>query len=350
MMVCAAAFASIVGPEVDAAVSGPPRPRVVVTTDFPPLDVIPVGTRQGPADKRSDPDDIQSMVRFLLYANELEVEGLIVSSATLANVARKQPLLDLLDRYDAVDENLRLHDARYPEAATLRSRVWQGRDRTWGKPAAEIIGEGRDSEASEALVRLVDVADERPVWICVWGGPADLSQALWKVRKQRNAAELALFVSKLRVYLIAKQDGTADWLLKEFPDLFVICSERNYMGMFWNMHGSDKKLSDSDWVAKSIRTGHGPLGAAYPESGANPKTPGVIEGDSPSFLHLVSALRGINDPEKPDQAGWGGQFVRPDAARNHWFDHAEGGRAVYRWRAAVQAEFAERAEWMNPTR
>ena len=39
------------------------------------------------------------------------------------------------------------------------------------------------------------------------------------------------------------------------------------------------------------------------------------EGDTPSFLHLVSALRGLNDPEKPDQAGWGGQFVRPDPSQ-----------------------------------
>jgi hypothetical protein len=35
-----------------------------------------------PEDHTSDPDDIQSMVRFLLYANEFDVEGLVASSAT----------------------------------------------------------------------------------------------------------------------------------------------------------------------------------------------------------------------------------------------------------------------------
>lgn len=325
-----------------------PRPRVVVTTDFPPLDVIPVGAGVGPAERRSDPDDIQSMVRFLLHADEVEVEGLVTSAATLANVARKEPLLELLDRYETVRPNLVRHDPRYPTAAALKSVVWRGRDRTWGRPAGELLGEGRDSEASEALIRVVDRPDPRPVWVLVWGGPADLAQALWTVRTRRSAAEAEAFVAKLRVYLVGKQDGSAQWILDGFPRLFVICSERNYMGMFWNSHGSDASLSDADWVKRHVREGHGPLGASYPESGANPATPGVIEGDTPSFLHLLGALRGVNDPERPDQPGWGGRFVRPDPSRNHWFDHPEGGRAVHRWRADVQAEFAKRAEWMKP--
>lgn len=48
------------------------KPRVVILSDFPPLDVIPGGAGHGPAEKRSDPDDVQSMVRFLLYANDLK--------------------------------------------------------------------------------------------------------------------------------------------------------------------------------------------------------------------------------------------------------------------------------------
>ena len=63
--------------------------RVIISSDFPPLDVIPGGAGYGPAEKRSDPDDIQSMVRFLLYANEFDMEGLIASSGTFANVANK---------------------------------------------------------------------------------------------------------------------------------------------------------------------------------------------------------------------------------------------------------------------
>ena len=177
------------------------RPRVVISTDFPPLNVIPVkAARQGDSpEKRSDPDDVQSKVRFLLYANEFDVEGLVASSGTFANVARKQNILDILNLYDKVYENLRRHDPRYPAPDKLRSVTWQGRDGAWGttnvgttaKPLDQILGASKDSEASDAIITVVDRSDPRPVWICVWGGSREVAQAIWKVRARRSPADLA---------------------------------------------------------------------------------------------------------------------------------------------------------------
>ena len=322
-------------------------PRVIITSDFPPVDVIPVGANSGPADKRSDPDDVQSMVRFLLYTNDFDIEGLVASAGTLANIARKQNILDMLNLYDQVDENLRKHDPRYPTADKLRSVTWQGRDNAWGKPAQEILGEGKDSEASDAVIRVVDRPDPRPVWVCVWGGPREVAQAIWKVQRTRTPVELERFLNKLRLYLIAKQDGSAQWLLDNFPNLFVIVAERTYFGTFADTHGADPQLADLAWINANIRQGHGPLGAVYPPSGFNPAKPGQQEGDTPSFLYLVSAVRGLNDPEKPDQESWGGQFVRKDASKNHWFD-GPGAQSVSQWRTEVQEDFARRADWMLP--
>lgn len=332
------------------------KPRVIVSTDFPPLDVIPVKAvqRGDPPEKCSDPDDVQSMVRFLLYTNDFDVEGLLATAGTFANVARKQNILDILDRYDQVDESLRRHDPRYPSADALRAVTWQGRDGTWGAPAVGTPAQpvelllGKDSEASDAIIRAADRPDPRPLWICVWGGSREVAQALWKVRATRSPGEQRKFIAKLRVYLIAKQDATTDWLLATFPELFVILSEKNYMGMFWVSSPSEKSLADTAWVNQHLREAHGPLGAAYPPSGWDHKVPGVWEGDTPSFLHLASAVRGLNDPENPAQPGWGGRFVRPDQAKNHWFDDPAGGVTVSKWRAEVQADFARRAEWMLP--
>lgn len=81
------------------------------------------------------------------------------------------------------------------------------------------------------------------------------------------------------------------------------------------------KVADLAWANAHIRQGHGPLG---------------------------SAVRGLNDPERPDQAGWGGKFVRPDPSKNHWFEDPAGTKTVYRWRPEVQSEFARRADWMLP--
>jgi len=334
-------------------------PRVIISTDFPPLDVIAgKGAKPGdPLEKLSDPDDVQSMVRFLLYSNEFEVEALIAAAGTFANIARKQNILDMLDLYEQVQPNLAKHDPRYPTAEKLRSITWQGMDGTVGtedfaggkyRPIESLIGTDFDTEASEAIIRVVDKSDPRPVWVCVWGGPRAVAQAIWKVQNTREPAELELFLSKLRIYMIHKQDYTADWLLENFPNLFIINSMKNYMGMFWNMHDYKTELADLEWINKNIRQGHGSLGAAYPRSGWDPEAPGVWEGDSPSFLHLVSGLRGVNNPEQPDQGGWGGKFVQPDPEKNHWFDDPMGAKAVYMWKPYYQEEFKQRADWMVP--
>ena len=99
------------------------------------------------------------MIRFLLYANEFDVEGLVASAGTFANVARKQNILDILNLYAKVYENLRRHDSRYPTPDELRSVTWQGRDGSWGttnvgttaKPLDQILGAGKDSAASDAV-------------------------------------------------------------------------------------------------------------------------------------------------------------------------------------------------------
>lgn len=320
--------------------------RVIMSSDFPPLDVIPGGAGHGPAEKRSDPDDIQSMVRFLLYSNDLEVEGLFASSGTFANIAKKQNILDMLDIYDQVDENLRKHDSNYPTADYLKSVTWEGRSGNWGKPANEIIGEGKDSEASEAIIKIVDEPDPRPVWVGVWGGPQEVAQAIWKVQQTRSKEELDVFLSKLRIFMIGLgsktgQDGSGQWMLDNFPNLFIIVSQKTYGGMF----AQKSPLGNPEWLKTNIREGHGPLGAIYPPSGFYPDNPGMQEGDTPTFLHLISALRGMNDPEKPDQESWGGQYKQRDTTKNHWYD-GPGATSVSKWLPEIQKDFAIRADSM----
>ncbi|MDR8389682.1 DUF1593 domain-containing protein [Aliifodinibius sp. S!AR15-10] len=324
------------------------KPRVIISTDFPPLDVIPGGDCHGPNYKCSDPDDIQSMVRFLLYTNEFDVEGLIASAASFANIADKQPILDALWHYDKVDENLRAHDPQFPKADYLRSVTFEGRDGTWGEPADEILGEGMDSEASEAIIEAVDHPDPRPVWVCVWGGPREVAQAIWKVQNNRSPEEVQEFISKLRIFQIGLgddpgQDGSGQWMLDNFPNLFVISSQDTYGGMF----ALDTELGNLQWINTHIRNGHGLLGNIYPETGFHPDSPGVQEGDTPSFLYLVSAVYGINNPEDPSQESWGGQYAQRDTSTNHWFD-GPGPESVSKWREDYQEDFARRADWMLP--
>lgn len=312
--------------------------RIVISTDFPPLDVCMSGC---PADHTSDPDDIQSMVRFLLYANEFDVEGLIASSATFANIARKQNILDILEIYDQVDDNLKKHDPRYPSANHLRSVTFQGLTGTWGKSISNNIGEGKDSQASEAIIKIIDRPDSRPVWFCVWGDCSNIAQAIWTVKKTRSAEDLRIFLNKMRIFQIAHQDSTIDWLMDNFPDLFIIYSKVTYFGIFG---GPNDLLGNQKWLDTNIRQNHGPLGDIYPPAAM--QVDGLKEGDSPSFMYLVSASFGLNNSENPSQESWGGQFVRIDST-NHWSDGL-GGSTISKWKVRYQADFAKRADWMLP--
>lgn len=311
------------------------RLRVIMSSDFPPIGVVKGG--DVPNDQKSDPDDMQSMVRFLLYANEFDIEALIASSGTFANIAQKQNILDVLDRYEMVYENLKKHDPLYPTAEKLRAVTFQGRTGTWGKSVSNNIGAGKDSEASEAIIAIVDKPDPRPVYFGVWGDCSNIAQAIWKVQNTRSAAEMETFLSKMRIHQIAHQDDTIDWLMENFPNLFIIYSKKTYQGMF----GGSDPISNLAWVDENIRNNHGPLCDVYPHEGMG--CTGVCEGDSPSFLWLVSANRGLNDPDDPTQPSWGGQFRR-EGTTHHHID-GSGGSSISRWRPDYQAEFLERADW-----
>ena len=320
-------------------------PRVVISSDFPPLDVIPGSLGRGAPEKRSDPDDVQSMVRFLLYANEFEIAGLIAASATLANIANKGNLLDIIDVYDQVADNLRRHDPAYPTADALRAVTREGLSGTYGRPWENILGEGKDSEASAHLIGLLENPDPRPLWFCFWGGTQELAQALWRLRqKYVDSPAMAGILAKVRVYMIARQDGSAQWLIDHFPGMHIMLSEESFKAFFFNAGGSDRNIGDIAWTDRHVRFGHGPLGTVYPKSGWDHTAEGVIEGDSPSFLHLVSSFLGLNDPEKPEYGGWGGRFEQAGPGSKLWTDAPEGAGAVNRWQHARQNDFAARMD------
>ena len=89
------------------------------------------------------------------------------------------------DLYEQVQPNLAKHDPRYPSADKLRSRTWQGKDGAIGTedfgdgkywPIESLLGKENETEDSEAIIRIVDKPDPRPV--CVWGGSREVAQAI----------------------------------------------------------------------------------------------------------------------------------------------------------------------------
>jgi hypothetical protein len=187
-----------------ARCSAAEKPRVFVLTDI-----------------ENEPDDAMSLVRFLVYANQWDVEGLVATTSIhQQNKVAPERIRQIVAAYGQVRDNLEKHERGFPPAAQLHSVISEGR-RDYGMRA---VGEGMDSPGSALLIRAADRDDPRPLWVPVWGGPNVLAQALWKVRATRSPEALARFVAPLRVYTISDQDDSGPWLRTTFPALFYIAS------------------------------------------------------------------------------------------------------------------------------
>ncbi|MGA0555211.1 nucleoside hydrolase-like domain-containing protein [Larkinella sp. VNQ87] len=253
-------------------------------------------------DIEADPDDAQSLVRFLAYANEFDVEGLIATTSThQRNRVAPESIHKILNAYGKIQPNLLKHAKGYPTAAELKAKVKKGLA-VYGLTG---VGENKDSEGSDWIIRMLEKPDVRPVWISVWGGPNCLAQALWKIQKTRPAPEAARLYQKLRVYTISDQDDSGPWIRKTFPDVFFIVSPGSYRTATWsgitrNFPGANNEVVSNAWIARHIQQGHGPLGLEYPDVAYG------MEGDTPSFLGLIP--NGLNNPEHPEYGGWGGRY------------------------------------------
>ncbi len=325
------------------------KPRLIVTTDI-----------------GQDPDDEQSMVRLLHLANEFEIEGIIVNAD--ANYEHEEPIVkasiifDMLDSYAEIEDNLRKHSADYPTVDYLKSKVKTGCAGNGDKiPMEAYIGEGKDTEGSEWIIKVVDQPNDKPIHIAIWGGACDLAQALWKIEQERSQAEVRKFVSKLRVLFIGKQDTSNQWIMDTFPNMWLVLSlDENdkwlssYRGMFW---GGDMSTTSKDWLHENI-IDVSPLGAHYPDkahTGGKSRNPHMAmkEGDSPSLLFFIE--NGLNQTEHPEWGGWGGryQLLRNQFyvdTEDEYYDHSgklvQSPRAtVFRWRGDFQNDFAARVQW-----
>jgi len=309
-------------------------------------------------DVGNEPDDSESLVRLLVYSNEIEIEGLVASTSRhLPRGSHPEIIERQVAAYSQVVTNLRANDPNYPDAATLRSLVRAG-SQTYGMTG---VGAGRDTPGSNLIIKVVDAPDPRPVWIAAWGGAADLAQALWNVRANRTPAALARFVAKLRVYSISDQDDAGPWARAYFPELFWVTSIHGFtryplgtwQGISAPLPGADSTSVSREWLEKNIRATSA-LGAAYPLPAY------IMEGDTPSFLNLVP--NGLSQPERPDWGGWGGRYDRLSETLGLWTSTVDAVKGtdgkgymtpqatIWRWRQDFQNDFAARMQWSSTSK
>ena len=314
------------------------KPRVVVITDM-------------------THDDDNSLIRLLHYSHMFDMEAIIVTPQLpdfeYDSDVPWEKTMEILEAYNEILPNLLRHHDGFPSyedllAVTKRGQgalpiLWQTEDQQfddWIGDGTTPDGVSKDSEGSDFLQEVFAADDDRPIFVQLWGGPIPFVQALVRYRENVSEVEFQELLDKLHVYSIHLQDMTIDYMI----DLDLL-REKECGG--FNM-GSAVSTFDGErvepnwfvwdhghfWAYISVITpeevhGHSPLADLYDDGG---------EGDTPAFLYLISAMKGLNDPLQPTQGSWGNMFapmsspfpdgyyhtcLQPNDELMRWIDHAK---------------------------
>jgi len=270
------------------------KPRIVVTCD-PEL------------------DDNNSLIRFLMYSDGLQVEGLVYASSgyhwtgdgkgTKWYVPNREYsrfglnlcpceswrwgknerfIHNAVEAYKKVYPNLKVHDADYPTPEYLMSKIRYGN--------IEFDGDiSKDSPGSELIRSLI--LDDKPgqLYITAWGGQSTIARALKSIQNQYEYTSAWESIKKKisrKVVLLPSgdQDDTyATYIKPNWPDIEYREFKNGPSYAYAAQIGAKKEDSvymTSEWMKKNI-SDRGPLGAIYRVWGDGKQ---MVKGDKLDFF------------------------------------------------------------------
>ncbi len=324
-------------------------------------------------------DDNCSLIRYLLYANEFELEGIVASSSMFHYTTKEGETFKdkaynqtVIDAYAKVYKNLSTHAPGYPPPEYLTRINVNGNISAPGEMKA-------DTEGSELIKSCILDDREGSLFLQVWGGTNTIAAALRSIEDEYRDTNGWKYIyekvcSKITIFLDLDQDDTLNgYILPHWPGVRVIASY-NQFGAFaygWNdcAPGEYTRTFTRGWMEENIY-GKGPLADFYQklttsEEAASYFTLGLFtgwapgnflsEGDSINYLYILDV--GLRQSEDPSYGGWGGRFgvVKKDILGNPngflcnlYNDTRDDGnihKPLYRWFEAIQNDFAARMSW-----
>ncbi len=334
-------------------------------------------------------DDGNSLIRYLYYSHLFDTEAIIITNQ-LPDFYHDDPEpwnkgQRILNAYQQEYEQLSQHQEDYPtyqelSDVTHRGRgalpiIWLTNEKKFSGPIGDRhmesewgdihftdwIGEGenpngesKDSPGSEYLQKVFEKEDDRPIYVEMWGGPITFIQALYRYRQRQGEEKFQQLLDKLHIYGILLQDITFDYLVDLDKVKALDCTrfgttQSTYDGERvqprWLLHDGGhfwqyccpRQPNVKPTLPEEVN-GHGPMSELYDNGG---------EGDTPSFLYLISAALGLNDPQQPEQGSWGGLFQPMGEQFPEGYYHTCGVDVyqLMRWKEAVQNSFMNRLDY-----
>lgn len=308
------------------------KPRMIVMTD-------------------GEIDDHSSMIRFLLYTCDVDLEAIIETNSIFQrNGHSKEDWYEQqLDAYEQVFPNLIKHNPDYPTPQKLRDISFVGdedvahlNDLWWknlfvkmipGAPVTHMPDNWEDTPGSDKIITVLLQDNPAPVHIQAWGGGNTAARAFYKLKTQ-YPDEYEEAISKVILYNIWYQDGAGTYIEHYHPSVTMI-----YSASFKGSWDYNSLPETKTFVEKYVKNDHGPLGALYPQDY-------ISEGDTPAFLYNLPP--GLRNDESPTYGGWGGRFVRFKDAPNTYKDAIEDGDkwlSLRRWIDDANNDFQARMAW-----
>ena len=367
-------------------------------------------------------DDNNSLIRYLLFSTDFDTEGLIYASSrfhwkgdgkgttqyipgreysspgrdlgpqTKWRWAEGERFIDdIVEAYEKVYQNLKVHNPNFPEPGELKSKIFVGN--------VEFEGDiSHDSPGSNRIKKVLLDDDPRPVFIQIWGGPSTASRALKSIEEEYKGTpeweSIKTKVSaKAKFCLSGQQDMTyKDYVQPNWPDIESIILNAGvislgYMAKRAVADPADTLYFSADWTFENIRS-KGVLGALYRVWGdgkhmapgdftdyfglkgytgeqlremgywvwTEPQSEGnfISEGDTPMYLNLID--NGLRAYESQEYGGWAGRrkelspeekasgFTSPFAMRTIKDE------VLPNFLPAIQNNFASRMNWSVTSR
>ncbi|MEC7771223.1 MAG: DUF1593 domain-containing protein [Bacteroidota bacterium] len=272
----------------------PVKPRIIVTAD-PEL------------------DDNNSLIRFLLYSTDMQIEGLIYASSgyhwkgdgkgTKWFVPGREYdrfkmdicpceswrwnederfIHDVVEAYAKVYSNLTVHNPDYPSPDYLKSKIRMGN--------VEFDGDfSKDTPGSELIKSLIMDNEPGPLFITAWGGQSTIARALKSIEEEyENTLEWEAVQKKIsdKVVLLPSgdQDDTyAKYIKPNWPDIEYRQFENGphyAYGAQINASPENAPYLTSDWMKKNV-SDQGPFGELYRVWGDGKQ---MVEGDKVDYF------------------------------------------------------------------
>jgi hypothetical protein len=273
------------------------KPRIVITAD-PEL------------------DDNNSLIRFLLYSSDLDIQGLIYASSGFHwkgdgkgtkwfvpgreysrfgidtcpceswRWAKNERFIDnAVEAYGKIFHNLIVHNRDYPAPEILKSRIRYGN--------IEFDGDiSKDSPGSDLIKALI--LDDQPgqLFITAWGGQSTIARALKSIQEQYQfTADWDGIKKKIsrKVVLLPSgdQDDTyAGYIKPNWPDIEYrqFSGGPNYgYGAQLGAKPENAVLLTPEWMKENV-TDRGPLGALYRVWGDGKQ---MVKGDIMDYFGMA---------------------------------------------------------------